>query len=61
MILGKPACFVHAFIEAVDAAIREHQPDHAMSVTQATKTTLTSIGYSAPLNALPGSLVELMS
>ena len=36
MILGKPACFVHAFIEAVDAAIREHQPDHAMSVTQRT-------------------------
>ena len=36
MILGEPAGFVRAFIEAVDAAIREHQPHHAMSVTQRT-------------------------
>ena len=36
MIIGKPAFFVSAFIEAVDAAIREHQPNHAMSVTQRT-------------------------
>jgi DDE superfamily endonuclease len=34
MIIGKPAFFVSAFIEAVDAAIREHQPNHAMSATQ---------------------------
>ena len=36
MIIGKPAPFVRAFIEAVDAAIRAHQPHHAMSVTQRT-------------------------
>jgi len=34
MILGKPAPFVHAFIEAVDTAIRAYQPHHAMSATQ---------------------------
>ncbi len=34
MILGKPAPFVRAFIEAVDTAIRAHQPHHAMSATQ---------------------------
>ena len=31
MILGKPAPFVRAFVEAVDDAIREHHPSHAMS------------------------------
>ena len=36
MIIGKPAPFVRAFIDAVDAAIRVHQPHHAMSVTQRT-------------------------
>src|SRR5882724_13487479 len=34
MIIGKPAPFVSAFIEAVDTAIRAHQPHHAMSATQ---------------------------
>ncbi len=34
MIIGKPAPFVSAFIEAVDTAIHEHQPPHAMSATQ---------------------------
>jgi hypothetical protein len=34
MILGKPAPLVHAFVEAVDNAIREHHPNHAMSATQ---------------------------
>jgi hypothetical protein len=34
MVIGKPAPFVSAFVEAVDAAIREHQPQHALSVTQ---------------------------
>jgi len=34
MIIGKPAPFVRAFIEAVDTAIRAHQPHHAMSATQ---------------------------
>ncbi len=34
MILGKPAPFVRAFIEAVDTAIRAYQPHHAMSATQ---------------------------
>ena len=33
-IIGKPAPFVSAFIEAVDTAIRAHQPHHAMSATQ---------------------------
>ena len=36
MVLGKPAPFVRAFVDAVDAAIRTHQPHHAMSVTQRT-------------------------
>ena len=34
MIIGKPAPFVRAFVEAVDGAIREHHPSHAMSATQ---------------------------
>jgi hypothetical protein len=34
MIIGKPAPFVRAFIEAVDTAIRASQPQHAMSATQ---------------------------
>src|SRR5712664_4954446 len=36
MVIGKPAPFVSAFVDAVDAAIRVHQPHHAMSVTQRT-------------------------
>jgi hypothetical protein len=34
MIIGKSAPFVRAFVEAVDDAIREHHPSHAMSATQ---------------------------
>gem|GEM_PF-314169 len=34
MILGKPAPFVRAFIDAVDDAIRAQHPSHAMSATQ---------------------------
>jgi hypothetical protein len=34
MILGKPAPFVRAFVEAVDDAMRAHHPSHAMSATQ---------------------------
>ena len=36
MVIGKPAPFVSAFVDAVDAAIRAHQPHHALSVTQRT-------------------------
>ena len=36
MILGKPAPFVRAFVEAVNDVIREHHPRHAMSATQRT-------------------------
>jgi hypothetical protein len=36
MVIGKPAPFVSAFVDAVDAAIRTHQPQHAMSATQRT-------------------------
>jgi hypothetical protein len=36
MVIGKPAPFVSAFVDAVDAAIRTHQPQHALSVTQRT-------------------------
>jgi hypothetical protein len=36
MVMGKPAPFVSAFVDAVDAAIRTHQPHHALSVTQRT-------------------------
>ena len=34
MVMGKPAPFVRAFVDAVDATIRAHQPHHALSVTQ---------------------------
>src|SRR3989475_3998004 len=34
MIMGKPASFVSAFIDAVDDAIRAHQPQHGMSAMQ---------------------------
>ncbi|HEY5867227.1 MAG TPA: hypothetical protein VI542_17030 [Candidatus Tectomicrobia bacterium] len=34
MVIGKPAPFVSAFVEAVDDAIRKHYPSHAMSATQ---------------------------
>src|SRR6266446_6857663 len=34
MILGKPAPFARAFVDAVDDAIREQHPSHAMSATQ---------------------------
>jgi hypothetical protein len=36
MVIGKPAPFVRAFVDAVDAAMRTHQPQHALSVTQRT-------------------------
>ena len=36
MVIGKPAPFVSAFVDAVDAAIRMHQPHHALSGTQRT-------------------------
>jgi hypothetical protein len=36
MVMGKPAPFVRAFVDAVDAAIRTHQPQHALSGTQRT-------------------------
>src|SRR5258706_15075249 len=36
MILGRPAPFGRAFIEAVATAIRTYQPHHAMSATQRT-------------------------
>ena len=36
MVIGQPAPFVSAFVDAVDAASRAHQPQHAMSVTQRT-------------------------
>ena len=36
MVIGKPAPFVSAFVDAVDAAIRTQQPQHAMSATQRT-------------------------
>jgi hypothetical protein len=34
MLIGKPAPFVRAFIDAVDSAIRTQQPHHALSATQ---------------------------
>ena len=33
MMLGKPAPCVRAFVEAVDDAMREHHPSHALSAT----------------------------
>jgi hypothetical protein len=34
MVIVKPAPFVSAFVDAVDQAIREHQPSHGMSAMQ---------------------------
>src|SRR2546427_11235162 len=34
MVLGKPAPFVSAFVNAVDEAIRAHSPSHGMSTIQ---------------------------
>jgi hypothetical protein len=34
MVLGKPAPFVSAFVDAVDEAIRAHSPSHGMSAMQ---------------------------
>src|SRR6266567_295125 len=34
MVLGKPAPFVSAFVNAVDEAIRAHNPSHGMSTMQ---------------------------
>src|SRR5215510_8780000 len=34
MVIGKPAPFVSAFVEAIDDAIREQHPSHTMSTTQ---------------------------
>jgi hypothetical protein len=34
MVLGKPAPFVSAFVDAVDEAIRAHSPSHGMSTIQ---------------------------
>jgi hypothetical protein len=34
MVMGQPAPFVSAFVEAVDDAMREHHPSHTMSATQ---------------------------
>jgi hypothetical protein len=36
MVIGQPAPFVRAFVDAVDAAIRRHQPPHALSGPQRT-------------------------
>ena len=36
MILAKPAPFVSAFIDAVDDAIRQQNPNHGMSAIQRT-------------------------
>src|SRR5438876_2300027 len=36
MLIGKPAPFVRAFVDAVDEAIRAHQPSHGMSAMQRT-------------------------
>src|SRR5262245_66660364 len=36
MIIGKPAPFVNAFIDAVDAAIRAQSPSHGLSALQRT-------------------------
>src|SRR5215468_1790930 len=34
MVIGKPAPFVSAFVEAIDEAIREQHPSYTMSATQ---------------------------
>ena len=34
MLIGKPAPFVNAFIDAVDEAIRAHSPSHGLTAIQ---------------------------
>jgi hypothetical protein len=34
MVIGKPAPFVRAFVDAIDEVIREHHPGHGLSATQ---------------------------
>jgi hypothetical protein len=34
MLVGKPAPFVHAFVDAVDEAIRTQSPSHGLSTIQ---------------------------
>jgi hypothetical protein len=34
MVLGKPAPFVRAFVDAIDEGIREHHPGHGLSAIQ---------------------------
>ena len=34
MLIGTPAPFVSAFVDAVDETIREHSPSHGMSTMQ---------------------------
>jgi hypothetical protein len=36
MIIGTPAPFVSAFVEAIDEVIHEHSPNHSMSAVQRT-------------------------
>jgi hypothetical protein len=44
MILGKPAPFVRAFVDAVDEAIRAQSPSHGLSTMQ--RTWLAYFGVS---------------
>jgi hypothetical protein len=37
MLIGKPAPFVHAFVDAVDEAIRSQSPSHGLSAIQRTR------------------------
>jgi hypothetical protein len=36
MIIGKPAAFVSAFVEAIDEVLHEHSPNHSLSAVQRT-------------------------
>jgi hypothetical protein len=36
MIIGKPAPFVSAFVEAIDEVLHEHSPNHSLSAVQRT-------------------------
>jgi hypothetical protein len=44
MIIGKPAPFVRAFVDAVDEAIRAQSPSHGLSTMQ--RTWLAYFGVS---------------
>jgi len=56
MIIGKPAPFVRAFVDAVDEAIRAQSPSHGMSAMQRTLAGVLCHGCAGDQLHLLGTL-----